>query len=82
MCLAVTLDKPEAGAELTVQQIRGIADDREAAATDGSVIGERRDEHDSALAHGGLHLAHIPFAITCAGEEMKHGAVVPYVDAV
>ena len=72
-------DRGRVVAEFVGQRFRGIADDRQPAASSRSVRGERRHDDVATRLHGAGQMPQVRLAIDGIGQEMEHGAIVPDV---
>ena len=72
----------EARTKHAVQLRRGVSRHGESAALRGSVLGERRHQNMSTRAQGTLNLSDVALPIFRECQEMKHRAIVPYINAL
>ena len=77
--LSDAVDELKASVKLMMQRFWGVPRDRQSAALQRPVFGERRDKHVPARPHRPPHLRDIGRAIGCVRQEVKHRPVVPEV---
>jgi len=78
--LTTAVDETKIAAELGMQTGRRIPRDLEAAASNGTILGERGDQHVAACSHDSARLRDVSSAVCGVRQKMKDGAIVPEID--
>jgi hypothetical protein len=80
MLFAATFQEQEIIAEFRTKSVRGIARDVEAAASCGTIVGERGDDYVAAAANGVPELCDVASAIVRAREKVECRTIVPHIE--